>query len=92
VSINSETSEHGVQKDADLYLVAPDSGKKIKLEKGSNKDVYSYRLPVGEQGDLASLRFVGSLSEGADSMWKDSDVSINLKLRFDKWRTSDEEK
>jgi hypothetical protein len=92
VSINSETSEQGVQKDADLYLVAPDSGKKIKLEKGNNKDVYSYRLPIGEQSDLASLRFVGSLSEGSDSMWKDSDVSINLKLRFDKWGTSDEEK
>jgi hypothetical protein len=85
VTVNDEVSDTGVVKDCDLYLVAPDTGEKIELKKGSNKNVYTYCLPVEAQGDITSLYFVGDTTEGSDAMWRSSDISINVKLSFGKW-------
>ena len=84
--VNDEVSPEGIEKDCDIYFVTPDTGEKIKLEKGENKDVYSYCLPVNAEGDIANLSFVGSTTEGSDKMWQDSDISIVVNLSFRKWR------
>lgn len=84
--VNDETSSEGIEKDCEIYFVTPDTGERIKLEKGENKDVYSYCLPVNATGDIANLCFVGSTTEGSDKMWQDSDISIVVKLSFRKWK------
>lgn len=86
VRVNDEVSDAGVLKDCELYLVAPDTGEKIKLKKGKNKKVYSYCLPMNASGDIANLHFVGKTTEGSDTMWKSSDISIDVKLSFSKWQ------
>lgn len=82
--VKDEVSDAGVKKDADIYLIAPDTGEKLLLKKGLNKQVYSYTLPQGAEGDIADLKFVGSTTEGSDAMWKDSDISIQVQLQFEK--------
>ena len=84
--VNGEVSPEGIEKDCEIYFVTPDTGEKIKLEKGENKDVYSYCLPVNATGDIANLYFVGSTTEGSDKMWQSSDISIVVNLSFRKWR------
>lgn len=86
VRVNDEVSDAGVLKDCELYLVAPDTGEKIKLKKGKNKKVYSYCLPMNATGDITNLHFVGETTEGSDAMWKSSDISIDVKLSFGKWQ------
>lgn len=85
VTVNDEVSDTGVKKDCDIYLVAPDTGKKVKLKNGSNKNIYSYCLPMNEEGDITNLYFVGNTTEGSDAMWKNSDIMITVKLSFEKW-------
>ena len=84
LKVNDEMSDSGVKKDADIYLIAPDTGDRILLKKGSNKNVYSYVLPENTTGDIANLKFVGTTTKGSDSMWKDSDISIQVQLEFEK--------
>lgn len=83
--VNDEVSPEGIEKDCEIYFVTPDTGEKIKLEKGENKDVYSYCLPENATGDIANLYFVGSTTEGSDKMWQSSDISIVVNLSFRKW-------
>lgn len=83
--VKDEVSQNGVRKDCDLYLLNPENGTKIKLKKGKNIDVLSYQLPSNESGDLANLKFVGDTSAGSDTMWKSSDISIDVELAFEKW-------
>lgn len=82
VSIKDEVSDTGIKKDCNLYMIAPDTGEKIPLTKGENKEVYSYCLNKGEKGDAGKLKFVGETTEGSDAMWKDSDVVIRMELEF----------
>lgn len=84
VVIENEVSETGIKKDCDLYMIAPDTGKKIPLKKGENKNVYSYCLKRGAKDMLGKIRFVGDTAEGSDAMWKDSDVVIRADLGFSK--------
>ena len=84
VSVRDEVSGTGIKKDCDLYLVAPDTGEKIRLKKGENQDVYSYCLDKTAQDHLGRLRFVGNTSEGSDAMWEDADVMIRVELGFAK--------
>lgn len=84
--VNDEVSPEGIEKDCDIYFVTPDTGERIKLEKGENKDVYSYCLPVNAVGDIANLYFVGNTTEGSDEMWQSSDISMVVNLSFRKWR------
>lgn len=84
--VNNEASPEGIDKDCEIYFVTPDTGEKIKLEKGENKDVYSYCLPENAEGDIANLHFVGSTTEGSDQMWQSSDISIVVNLSFRKFR------
>ena len=85
LNVNDEMSADGVLKDCDIYLIAPDTGEKIKLSKGENENIYSYCLPVEAVGDLANLRFVGTTTAGSERMWKGSDISLNLQVSFVKW-------
>lgn len=82
VSIKDEVSDTGIKKDCNLYMIAPDTGEKIPLKKGENKEVYSYCLNKGEKGDAGKLKFAGDTTEGSDAMWKDSDVVIRVELEF----------
>ncbi|MBO5470234.1 MAG: hypothetical protein J6A03_10935 [Lachnospiraceae bacterium] len=84
LTVKDEVSDTGVKKDADIYVIAPDTGEKIQLKKGLNKKVYSYILPEGAEGDIANLKFVGTTSDGSDAMWRDSDISIQVQLEFEK--------
>lgn len=85
VTVKDEVSDTGMIKDCDIYLVAPDTGRKIRLSKGSNKDIYSYCLPMDAKGEVTNLSFVGDTTEGSDTMWGNSDITINVKLSFNKW-------
>lgn len=85
LNVNDEMSADGVLKDCDIYLIAPDTGEKIKLSKGENENIYSYCLPVEAVGDLANLRFVGTTTAGSERMWKGSDISLSLQVSFIKW-------
>ena len=85
LNVNDEVSADGILKDCDIYLIAPDTGEKIKLSKGENKDIYSYCLPVDAVGDLANIRFVGTTTAGSERMWKGSDISLSLQVSFVKW-------
>lgn len=84
--VNDEVSPEGIGKDCEIYFVTPDTGEKIKLEKGENKDVYSYCLPENATGDITNLYFVGSTTEGSDKMWQSSDISMVVNLSFRKWK------
>lgn len=85
LKVNDEVSADGILKDCDIYLIAPDTGEKIKLSKGENENIYSYCLPVDAVGDLANLRFVGTTTVGSERMWKGSDISLSLQVSFIKW-------
>lgn len=87
VNVQNSISESGIRKDCDLYLIAPDTGERLALKKGKNKNVYSFRLQKGQ--DSVVLHFVGDTTKGADEMWRDSDISIDVQLSFAK---SDEDK
>lgn len=91
LNVNDEVSADGVLKDCEIYLIAPDTGEKIKLSKGENEDVYSYCLPVDAVGDLANIRFVGTTTEGSAGMWKGSDISLSLQVSFIKWEVEEPE-
>ena len=86
LKVNSGVSDMGVEKDCQMYLVAPDTGEKIPLRKGESKDVYSYKLPAGDIEGMKNLYFCGDTTEGSDRMWENSDISIQLKLSFEKWK------
>lgn len=85
LNVNSSFSEEGVEKDCQIYLVAPDTGEKILLQKGANTEVYSYKLPIDIVTEAENLYFCGDTTVGSDAMWEDSDISIQLKLSFEKW-------
>lgn len=85
LDVNSGVSDMGVEKDCQMYLVAPDTGEKIPLQKGESKDVYSYKLPADSVEGMKNLYFCGDTTEGSDRMWENSDISIQLKLSFEKW-------
>lgn len=85
LTVKEEVSDTGVKKDCDIYLVAPDTGERILLKKGENKEVYSYCLPEGAEGAIANLTFVGNTSEDSGFMWRSSDIMINVELEFRKW-------
>lgn len=89
LKVQDGVSDQGIQKDCTIYLTAPDTGEKLALQKGINEEVYSYRLPKGAEGDIRQLFFSGNVTEGSDEMWKDSDISINVRLSFEKWEESD---
>lgn len=84
LTVKDSVSDTGIKKDCDIYLIAPDTGEKIPLKKGNNKNVYSYCLPEGN-GNLDNLMFVGTTTEGSDKMWEDSDITICVELVFKKW-------
>ncbi len=84
VVVKDEISKTGVKKDCKMYLIAPDTGKKIPLKKGKNGNVYSYCLKTGTHDNIDKLRFVGDTSEGSDAMWQCSDVVIRMDLGFSK--------
>lgn len=84
VLIKDDVSDTGIRKDCDLYMIAPDTGEKIPLKKGENRNVYSYCLKKGVQDDMGKLRFVGDTTEGSEAMWEDSDVVIRMDLGFSK--------
>ncbi len=84
VVVKDEISKSGVKKDCKMYLIAPDTGKKIPLKKGKNGNVYSYCLKTGAHDNIGKLRFVGDTSEGSDAMWQFSDVVIRMDLVFSK--------
>lgn len=86
LAVKDEVSDTGVKKDCNIYLVAPDTGEKILINKGNNKNVYSYCLPEGADGDISTLLFVGETTEGSDEMWESTDIAINMELGFEKWR------
>lgn len=86
VTVKDEVSDTGIVKDCDIYLVAPDTGEKIKLKNGRNKDIYSYCLPLNTEGESTNLYFVGDTAEGSDEMWRSSDITIDVKLSFEKWK------
>ncbi|MDE6433405.1 MAG: hypothetical protein K2L07_04175 [Lachnospiraceae bacterium] len=86
LAVKDEVSDTGVKKDCNIYLVAPDTGEKILINKGNNKNVYSYCLPEGADGDISTLLFVGETTEGSDEMWESTDITINMELGFEKWR------
>lgn len=83
--IRDGNRESDIQKNCQIYLIAPDTGQKIPLEKGTNTEVYAYRLPPGDSGDVANLRLTGSLTEGSEELWQDSDIMVTIKLSFEKW-------
>lgn len=83
LSVKDDTYSDGV-KDCTIYLVTPDTGKKIKLSKGDNKMLYSFILSPGESGKERNLRFVGDIIENSDKMWKDSDISLDIQMSFEK--------
>lgn len=85
LNVKDEVSDTGVKKDCDVYLVAPDTGERIELSKGKNENVYTYCLPQGNKADIDNLYFIGNTTEGSDRMWKGSDISIQVKLSFEKW-------
>ncbi len=89
--VKDETSDTGIKKDCNIYLLAPDTKEKIILKKGKNENVYSYCLPQNEQGDKNNLMFVGDTSEGSDTMWKSSDITIHMELEFEKWKDEQED-
>lgn len=84
VIVKDEISKTGVKKDCKMYLIAPDTGKKIPLKKGKNENVYSYCLERGAHDNIGKLRFAGETSEGSDAMWQSSDVVIRMDLEFSK--------
>ncbi len=88
--VNDAVSDTGIKKDCDIYLVAPDTGEKIPIKKGNNKNIYSYCLPEGLDGDKNNLMFVGTTTEGSDAMWESSDITIRVELAFEKWRGESE--
>lgn len=71
-------------KDCTIYLVAPDTGRKIKLSKGDNKMLYSFILSSKEAGKEEIFRFVGDITENSDEKWEDSDISIDIQMSFQK--------
>lgn len=83
LTVKDEKYPEGV-KDCTIYLVAPDTGKKIKLSKGQNKNLYSFNLSSKEKEKENILRFVGDLTENSEARWKDSDVSIDIQMSFEK--------
>lgn len=83
--VNSVTYDNNITKDCDIYMVCPDTGDKILLEKGSNTDVYSYKLPLNADGDISNIYFVGVTSKGSELLWEGSDISMHVELDFDKW-------
>jgi len=90
LTVKDEVSDTGVKKDCDIYLVAPDTGEKIPLKKGNSKNVYSYCLPKGADGDISKLLFVGDTTEGSDKMWENTDIAIHMELGFEKWSEGEE--
>lgn len=82
VSVQDEVSASGIKKDCNIYMIAPDTGKKIPLKKGENKEVYSYHIK--KEDEIGIIRFVGDTTEGSDAMWKDSDVVLRVDLEFKK--------
>ncbi len=83
LSVKDEKTADGV-KDCTVYLVAPDTGEKIKLSKGNNKNPYAFTLSSKETKKEGALRFVGDVTEHSDKMWKDSDISIDIQMSFEK--------
>lgn len=69
-------------KEATVYVVAPDTGALVKLDCGENDDVYSFCIPKGQK--QIQLYFVGDIKEGTEAFWNDSDVSIKMKLDFNR--------
>lgn len=90
LTVKDEVSDTGVKKDCNIYLVAPDTGEKIPLDKGNSKNVYSYCLPKGADGDISTLLFVGDTTEGSDEMWENTDIAIHMELGFEKWSEGEE--
>ena len=84
-------SDAGIKKDCNIYLVAPDTKEKILLKKGKNENIYSYCLPQNAKEDQNNLMFVGDISEGSDTMWKNSDITIHMELEFEKWKDEQKE-
>ncbi len=84
VDVKSEKLENGVEKDCQLYLVAPDTGERIPLQNGLNENVYSFVMPADEAGTLSGLDFVGELTVGSEPYWKQGDIGINLRFEFEK--------
>lgn len=82
VNVKNGITDSGIKKDCMMYLVTPDNGKKIALKEGKNTDLYSFCLPKGK--DNTALYFVGDTTKDSDAMWKDSDISIDVRLSFSK--------
>lgn len=88
--VNSVTYDNNITKDCDIYMVCPDTGDKILLEKGSNTDVYSYKLPLNADGNITNIYFIGETSKGSELLWEGSDISMHVELDFDKWEIETE--
>ena len=85
LKMNTKSTDTGEQKDCDIYLVTPDTKQRIPLQKGNNKQVYSYRLPKNADITQSYLYFEGDIKKGMDALWEDGDITINMQLSFSKW-------
>ena len=83
-SINVKVSkENDKYKKCKIYMVMPDTGKKILLKNGKNDKSYSFIIPHGNQNRQKYLRFVGKIYDDKYGMWKNEDISIDMKTSYE---------
>ena len=83
-SINVKVSkENDKYKKCKIYMVMPDTGKKILLKNGKNDKSYSFIIPHGNQNRQKYLRFVGKMYDDKYGMWKNEDISIDMKTSYE---------
>lgn len=83
-SINVKVSkENDKYKKCKIYMVMPDTGKKILLKNGKNDKSYSFIIPHGNQNRQKYLRFVGKICDDKYRMWKNEDIFIDMKTSYE---------
>lgn len=83
-SINVKVSkENDKYKKCKIYMVMPDTGKKILLKNGKNDKSYSFIIPHGNQNRQKYLRFVGKIYDDKYRMWKNEDIFIDMKTSYE---------
>lgn len=83
--INIEVSrENDKYKKCKIYMVMPDTGKKVLLKNGNNTGSYSFTIPHGDKIKQNYLRFVGKIYDDKYGMWKNEDISINMKTSYER--------
>ena len=83
--INIEVSrENDKYRKCKIYMVMPDTGKKVLLKNGNNTGSYSFTIPHGDKIKQNYLRFVGKIYDDKYGMWKNEDISINMKTSYER--------